>query len=78
MRAALALTLWCALVCAPSAAETLTHGRFDRVQIHRPEGTVEHVVLLLSGDEGWTPELDAMATKVAAAGALVAGIDMHA
>jgi type IV secretory pathway VirJ component len=59
-----------------AAAETLSHGRFKSVQIHRPRGEVRHFALLLSGDGGWTSRLGAIAQALAADDTLVAGIDV--
>jgi type IV secretory pathway VirJ component len=59
----------------PAAAETLSHGRFEQVQIYRPVGPVKHVVLFLSGEEGWNRHLVGMASPLVKDGALVVGID---
>jgi type IV secretory pathway VirJ component len=57
------------------AQERVTHGRFRDVTLYRPQGEVKHVVLLLSGDNGWESPVTEMARKLADRGALVAGID---
>lgn len=65
-----------ALLSLPLAAqEKLAHGRFGDVTIYRPAGEVRQVVLFLSGDGGWTPEVSDIARQLVARGALVAGID---
>jgi len=79
MRAWPALIALLALACPGSragAAETLSHGRFQDVVIHRPHGEVRQVVLMLSGDAGWNSETDELADLLAGEGALVAGIDL--
>jgi type IV secretory pathway VirJ component len=48
---------------------------FEDVRLYRPEGEVRDAVLLLSGDKGWDAHSEALATTLAAQGALVAGID---
>lgn len=61
---------------APSLAqERLSHGRFKDVTLYRPQGEVKHVVLFLSGDNGWESPVVEMAGKLVARGAMVAGID---
>jgi type IV secretory pathway VirJ component len=65
-----------ALLCAATAPEHLNHGRFENLAIYAPAGTPKSVVLLLSGDGGWTPVLDDLARRLALHGALVAGIDL--
>jgi type IV secretory pathway VirJ component len=57
------------------AQEQLSHGRFKDVTLYRPQGEVKHVVLFLSGDNGWNNPVVTMARKLADRGALVAGID---
>ena len=71
----LLLLLWAAAQCG---AETLTHGRFENLAIYRPGGEVQRVVLFLSGEQGWTPQLSHSAQLLASQGALVAGIDAPA
>src|SRR5262245_11166326 len=56
----------------PADAETLSHGRFERVQIYRPVGAVKHVVLFLSGEEGWNRHLANLASPLVKDGELVA------
>jgi type IV secretory pathway VirJ component len=69
--------IWLAVILSmPLAAqERISHGRFRDVAIYRPAGEVRQVVLFLSGDSGWTPEVSDIARQLVARGALVAGID---
>jgi len=53
---------------------SLSHGRFKDVEIYRPAGTVNGVVLLLSGAAGWGQSAARQAQALAQQGALVAGI----
>ena len=55
-------------------AETISHGRFDKLTVYRPQGEVRQTVLFFSGAHGWTTELEAIAQSLARQGALVAGI----
>jgi type IV secretory pathway VirJ component len=71
----LLLLLWSTAQCG---AETLSHGRFERLAIYRPGGEVQRVVLFLSGEQGWTEQLSRSAQLLASQGALVAGIDSRA
>jgi type IV secretory pathway VirJ component len=64
-----------AIVSRPAAAETLSHGRFKTVHVYRPAGEVQHVVLFLSGDGGWTRGLAGMAAAMVADGSMVIGIE---
>jgi len=57
------------------AQEHLSHGRFKDVTLYRPKGEVKHVVLFLSGDNGWNSPAVEMAGKLVERGAMVAGID---
>jgi type IV secretory pathway VirJ component len=57
------------------AQERLSHGRFKDVTLYRPQGEVKHVVLFLSGDNGWGSPAVEMARKLVDRGALVAGIN---
>jgi type IV secretory pathway VirJ component len=59
----------------PVAQERLSHGRFRDVTVYRPQGQVKHVVLFLSGDNGWSEPVVGMARKLVDRGAMVAGID---
>ncbi|HKU12906.1 MAG TPA: AcvB/VirJ family lysyl-phosphatidylglycerol hydrolase [Steroidobacteraceae bacterium] len=73
------MTRWWSLLllwsCAQCGAETLSHGRFENIEIYRPTGDVQRVVLFLSGQQGWTQQLTSSAQLLASQGALVAGID---
>jgi type IV secretory pathway VirJ component len=62
-------------VWTPVASARLSHGRFPDFTVYVPHAAPRGFVLFLSGDEGWTPALDAMARKIAADGAMVAGLD---
>jgi type IV secretory pathway VirJ component len=74
---ALASALVGALWGAPLLAqEPISHGRFKEVTLYRPEGDVRQVVLFLSGDDGWTGGVVAMARALLGEGAMVAGIDV--
>jgi type IV secretory pathway VirJ component len=58
--------------------ESTVHlARYGDVRIERPRGEIRAVVLFLSGDGGWEPDLNDMARRLAAEGALVAGIDIR-
>ena len=63
---------------APGAAEFVTHGRFRDVPVYKPKGEIRSVVLMLSGDLGWTPAASRMAESLAQQGALVAGLSTPA
>jgi type IV secretory pathway VirJ component len=56
-------------------AETISHGRFDKLTVYRPQGEVRQTVLFFSGEHGWTADLEPIAQSLARQGALVAGID---
>jgi type IV secretory pathway VirJ component len=58
-----------------SKPEVLSHGRFKKVEVFRPQGEVKHFALLMSGDGGWTSRLARMAGALASDGTLVAGVD---
>jgi len=62
-------------VWTPVTTAHLSHGRFPDFTVYVPHAAPRGFVLFLSGDDGWTPALDAMAKQIAAAGAMVAGID---
>lgn len=67
------------LACAnATAAETISHGRFEQLRIFRPHGEARETVLFFSGERGWEPELEPIAQSLARQGALVAGIDSPA
>ncbi|MBL8272123.1 AcvB/VirJ family lysyl-phosphatidylglycerol hydrolase [Steroidobacter sp.] len=67
------------VVFGPDAlAETLSHGRFDKIAVYRPQGEPRQTVLFFSGERGWSTELEPIAQSLARQGALVAGIDAPA
>ena len=67
------------VLLAPHAlAETISHGRFDKVAVYRPQGEVRQTVLFFSGERGWTAELEPIAQSLVRQGALVAGINSPA
>lgn len=59
-------------------AETISHGRFDKIEVYPPRGEVRQTVLFFSGEQGWTAQLEQIARSLALQGALVAGIDSAA
>ncbi len=86
--ASLAGLLACALGCAtgvagaaPAAAPApaFVYGRFGEVNIYRGaaprDAAPRDVVLFAAGEGGWNPSMTAMAQRLTASGALVAGID---
>ena len=62
----------------PGGPVTLSHGIFENVVIHRPEGTPKSFVLFLSGDGGWVSRdrggPAAMVQTLVASGAMVVAI----
>jgi type IV secretory pathway VirJ component len=58
-------------------ASPLSHGRFKQLAVYAPVGTPASVVLLLSGDEGWTGRVIEVAQQLQQRGALVVGIDLR-
>jgi type IV secretory pathway VirJ component len=79
MRCKLAMTviLLCAVATAWADGETLSFGRFGTVTVYRGEGEPKDLVLFLSGDGGWNLGVISMAQRLAAKGAIVAGIDIR-
>jgi type IV secretory pathway VirJ component len=73
----IAALLLCALQAAAAAPEVFTEGRFGPVTLYRSAGEPRDVVLFLSGDGGWNLGVIAMAQRLAAKGAVVAGIDIR-
>lgn len=64
---------------APNAvAETISHGRFEKLTIYKPPGELRQTVLFFSGERGWIPEFEPIAQSLVRQGALVAAIDMPA
>lgn len=66
------------LLAPHGRAETISHGRFDKLTVYRPQGEVRQTVLFFSGERGWTTELEPIAQSLARQGVLVAGIDSPA
>jgi type IV secretory pathway VirJ component len=62
-------------VAPPPKPTPLSHGRFHDFLVYRPAGAPSSFVLMLSGEEGWTPTADALARQLALDGTMVAGID---
>ena len=58
------------------SASALSHGRFKQLAVYAPVGTPTSVVLLLSGDEGWTGRVIEVAQQLQQRGAMVIGIDL--
>lgn len=77
---ALTCTLLISLVAPLAAlAETPLAARLPTPSLTQPSsGEIRSVAILLSGDEGWTPELQAFAQRIATLDALVIGIDLRA
>lgn len=70
------LALLLNLVAAADAGEAIEFGRFGTITLYPPAGREPAgVVLLLSGEGGWTPVAARLAGRLAAGGMLVAGID---
>lgn len=72
-----ALSLLCAGFGA-AAEEKISHGRFDNVELYRPQGEPKSFVLFFSGDGGWDARVQSMARVLTAQGALVAGVNTPA
>ena len=72
--AALAILLWRSIA---AAGETLDYEPIGRIAVFRPAGAPLGVVLLLTGDAGFTATEEAIASTLAAAGALVLGVDLR-
>jgi type IV secretory pathway VirJ component len=68
-------TLLCSAVRSGDL-ERVSHGRFQDLSVYAPAGTPKSLVLLLSGDGGWTAALADLAQQLARHGAMVAGIDL--
>ncbi|HEY5760130.1 MAG TPA: AcvB/VirJ family lysyl-phosphatidylglycerol hydrolase [Steroidobacter sp.] len=73
---------WLALLLlvfgSTAIAETISHGRFEKITMYRPQGEARQTVLFFSGEHGWNAEFEPIAQSLARQGALVAGIDMPA
>ena len=62
---------------APSAADAFSFPGIGSVAVYAPIGPPQQVVLFLSGDGGWNLGVIPMAKRLAAEGALVAGVDIR-
>lgn len=84
--ALLSMIIWCSAAAQISpvsraqatAPQVLSYGRFENLNVYRPQGAVQQVVLFLSGDGGWDGSVINMALALTADGALVVGIDTDA
>ncbi|GFE89532.1 virulence factor family protein [Steroidobacter agaridevorans] len=72
------LLLLLLMLGSSALAETISHGRFEKLTVYRPQGEARQTVLFFSGERGWTAELEPIAQSLARQGALVAGIDAPA
>jgi type IV secretory pathway VirJ component len=72
---------WWSLALATGAfaaePQSLTYGRFGDVTIYRSSPQPRELVLFVSGDGGWNLGVIAMAERLAAKGAAVAGLDIR-
>jgi type IV secretory pathway VirJ component len=66
------------LLGSAAFAETIAHGRFEKLTVYRPQGEASQTVLFFSGEHGWTATLEPIAQSLARQGALVVGIDTPA
>ena len=57
------------------AQEVISHGRFEKVTMYKPQGPASSFVLFLSSENGWDATEAGMAKALTKQGALVAGID---
>lgn len=55
--------------------QKLSHGRFANLTVYAPGSVPRGFVLLLSGADGWTPDMVGVARELVRRGAMVAGID---
>ncbi|MBV8146668.1 MAG: type IV secretion system protein VirJ, partial [Gammaproteobacteria bacterium] len=72
-----ALQLCACTATGSGVTERVSYGRYEALRIYRPPLPAQHLALLLSGDGGWGSPLDAIASRLAAEGTLVAGIDVR-
>src|SRR5882672_8501148 len=75
-------TLWISALAGAGTATPISESdldvpRYGTVAIYRPSGPVRSVVIFLSGDGGWHLGVVDAARRFAAAGALVAGVDVR-
>ncbi len=62
---------------AAGAVEHQTYGRFGQVSIYRRAGTPRGVVVLVSGEDGWDAQAEALARDLESLDALVIGLDLQ-
>ncbi|HXO27247.1 MAG TPA: AcvB/VirJ family lysyl-phosphatidylglycerol hydrolase [Thermoanaerobaculia bacterium] len=62
---------------AAGAVEHQTYGRFGQVSIYRRAGTPRGVVVLVSGEDGWDAQAEALARGLESLDALVIGLDLQ-
>ena len=77
MRKGLALLLIAAAAVAPACAaqKSATFGRFGKVEIFAPSTTTRHVVIFVSGNDGWTPRMTRLSRELAVPETFVIGVD---
>ncbi|HZP13951.1 MAG TPA: AcvB/VirJ family lysyl-phosphatidylglycerol hydrolase [Nevskiaceae bacterium] len=63
--------------CSHEKVETISHGRFPKVEVVRGKGDVQSVVMLITDLDGWTPKMKSLANTLAAKNALVIGIPLE-
>jgi type IV secretory pathway VirJ component len=71
---------WCLALATnafAAAPQSFSYGRFGEVSIYRNSLEPREVVLFVSGDGGWNLGVIAMAERLAAKGAVVAGFDIR-
>lgn len=74
---ALALLLGRApLKTATVTEERCAAGRFGNIHLYRRDQPPWQLILLISGDDGWQQNMDALARTLATPGVLVAGLDL--
>ncbi len=82
-RRSLLLVAGAVLLCqcgAPAGGvhqDVIQDGQFGPLRLFQPPGPAHHLVLLLSGDGGWDPAVEAIAQRLALRGTVVAGIDVR-
>jgi len=64
-------------VTAPGAVEHQTYGRFGQVSIYRRAGPPKGVAVLVSGEDGWDAQAEALARSLESLDALVIGLDLQ-
>ena len=62
---------------AAGAVEHQTYGRFGQVSIYRRPGPPKGVVVLVSGEDGWDAQAEALARSLESLDALVIGLDLQ-